>query len=148
MIVDRALADEVLDIFEELYRLEFPIETMDIIDRYAGYIDEIFDTLDRASMSQNNTSAFCYRLVNGGANRMSYHARGWAIDRNPKINPYYIPSSGYVSPANAYPYADRSVDWPGIIRRGDPIYTILIRHGWEWGGDWSDEKDFQHFQKP
>ena len=147
IIVDATLADEVLDIFQELFLMQFPIERMEIIDRFEPYIDETFNNLDRASMSMNNTSAFCYRLING-TDTMSYHARGRAIDINPKINPYYIPASGYVSPANAYEYADRTQDWPGIIRRGDAVYNAFISRGWEWGGDWEGELDYQHFQKP
>lgn len=147
MIVDAELADEVLDIFEELFLIRFQIEKMEIIDRFQPYINETFDNLDRASMSQNNTSAFCYRVVNG-TSTLSYHARGRAIDINPKINPYCIPETGYVSPANAYAYADRSQDWPGIIRRDDAVYHAFVSRGWEWGGDWASEKDYQHFQKP
>jgi len=147
MVVAAELADEVLDIFEELYEIKFPIEKMELVDYYTDYIDETFNNLDRASMSQNNTSSFYYRVVNGTQN-MSNHAYGRAIDINPKTNPYYIPSSGYVSPANAYEYAPRDQELPGIIRHGDPIYDIFISHGWEWGGDWSGEKDYQHFQKP
>ncbi|MBE5040329.1 M15 family metallopeptidase [Ructibacterium gallinarum] len=147
MVVDAALADEILEIFEKLFLLQFPIEQMEPIDYFVSYIDETFDNLDRASMGQNNTSSFYYRNVNG-TNRISYHAYGRAIDINPRTNPYCIPSSGYVSPANAYAYADRSQDLPGMIHQGDPVYQIFIEYGWEWGGDWSDEKDYQHFQKP
>ena len=147
MVVSVEIADEVLDIFEELLEIKFPIEKMELVDYYTQYIDETFNNLDRASMSQNNTSAFYYRVVNG-TNTISNHAYGRAIDINPKINPYYVPATGYVSPANAYQYASRNQDLPGIIRHGDPIYEIFISRGWEWGGDWSGEKDYQHFQKP
>ena len=79
---------------------------------------------------------------------ISNHAYGRAIDINPKINPYCIPAEGYVSPANAYPYADRTKNFPGAIRHGDAVYTAFVSRGWEWGGDWEGEKDYQHFQKP
>lgn len=146
MVVDKELADEVLDIFKELFLIEFPIERMEIIDKFVPYIDDTFNTLDRASMSHNNTSSFCYRPV-AGTEKMSYHAYGRAIDINPKTNPYCILSTGYVSPSNAYEYADRTKDFPGMIHHGDEVYKIFIEHGWEWGGDWYDEKDYQHFQK-
>lgn len=147
MVVDRRLADEVLDIFAELYRLQFPIERMELVDQFVPYIDETFDNLDRASMGQNNTSAFYYRVVNG-TQKISYHAYGRAIDINPKINPYCIPETGYVSPANAAPYVDRTGDSPGMIRHGDAVYQAFVSRGWTWGGDWEGEKDYQHFQKP
>ena len=146
MVVDADLADEVLDIFAELYQIKFPIERMELIDEFEKYIDDTFNSLDRASMSRNNTSSFCYRVV-AGTDRMSYHAYGRAIDINPKTNPYCVLSSGYVSPANAYEYADRTKDFPGIIRHGDDVYQIFVSRGWEWGGDWYDTKDYQHFQK-
>lgn len=146
LVVDRTLAEEVLDIFDELYQLKFPIEKMELIDHYLPYIDGTFDNLDRASMGQNNTSAFYYRVVNG-TKTISNHAYGRAIDINPKINPYCIPAEGYVSPANAYPYADRTKNFPGAIRHGDAVYTAFVSRGWEWGGDWEGEKDYQHFQK-
>ncbi|MEE1047021.1 MAG: M15 family metallopeptidase [Clostridia bacterium] len=146
MVVDATLADEVLDIFAELYQIKFPIERMELIDNFNQYIDDTFNTLDRASMSRNNTSSFCYRVV-AGTSRMSYHAYGRAIDINPKINPYCVLSTGYVSPSNAYEYADREKDFPGMVRHGDAVYNIFISHGWEWGGDWDDIKDYQHFEK-
>ncbi len=146
LIVAIELADEVLGIFERLYKIEFPIERMQPVDRFIEYIDETFDTLDRASMSQNNTSAFYYRTISG-SNKMSQHAYGRAIDINPRTNPYVIPANGYVSPANAYAYADRGQDIPGMIHHGDEVYQIFAEYGWEWGGDWSGEKDYQHFQK-
>lgn len=146
MVVNVSVAEDVLDIFSELFAIRFPIERMEPIEQYADYIDETFNSLDRASMGQNNTSAFCYRLVSGKQN-MSYHAYGLAIDLNPRTNPYCIPSSGYVSPANAYEFADREQDLPGMIHHGDQVYQIFIAHGWEWGGDWNGEKDYQHFQK-
>ena len=55
MIVNSNLADEVLDIFEEAYMLEYPIEKMKLIDEYSAN--------DELSMSNNNTSCFCYRVI-------------------------------------------------------------------------------------
>ena len=146
MVVDATLADEVLDIFADLYQIKFPIERMELIDNFYPLIDETFNTLDRASMSNNNTSSFCYRVV-AGTNNMSYHAYGRAIDINPKINPYCVLSTGYVSPSNAYEYADRNKNFPGMVRHGDEVYNIFISRGWEWGGDWNNTKDYQHFEK-
>lgn len=146
MVVNLSLADEVLCIFEELYNIKFPIEKMELIDDFVPYIDDVFDSLDRASMSQNNTSSFCYRVIAGTEN-ISYHAYGKAIDINPKTNPYCVLSTGYVSPANAYEFADRNQDVPGMIKYGDDVYNIFTKYGWEWGGDWDNIKDYQHFQK-
>ena len=124
------------------------------IDYFNDKQTEELDSLDRASMGNNNTSAFCYRVVNG-TTRMSNHAYGRAIDINPKINPY-VTVSGSVSPRNAVKYADRSgealsdIERAALIRSGDRVYNIFISRGWEWGGEiWSDSYyDYQHFQKP
>lgn len=49
LIVNQAIAQDVLEIMEELYRNEYPIEKMILIDEY--------NAEDEASMSDNNSSA-------------------------------------------------------------------------------------------
>lgn len=152
MVVDKELADDVLDIFSELYEIGYPIERMDIIDNYNNRQTEELDSLDRASMGNNNTSAFCYRVVSGSDN-LSNHAYGRAIDLNPKTNPY-VSTDGSVSPRNAVKYADRSMEnWSDIEKKAfigpdTEVYRIFTEHGWEWGGEIWSYKDYQHFQKP
>ena len=151
MVVAADLADEVLDIFKELYEIEYPIERMELVDRFFDKQTEQLNTPDRASMGNNNTSAFYYRVVSG-TNTLSKHALGRAIDINAKVNPFV--DGDYVSPANAYKYADRSMsDWSDVERRAfigsnTDIYRIFISHGWEWGGEIWSYQDYQHFQKP
>lgn len=55
MIVNSKLANEVLEIFEEAYMLKYPIEKIKLIDEY--------NADDELSMSDNNTSCFCYRVI-------------------------------------------------------------------------------------
>ena len=62
MIVNYKVADEVLKIFEELYKIKYPIEKMELIDNYAGKEKLIGDKLDYASIEANNISAFNDRL--------------------------------------------------------------------------------------
>ena len=62
MIVNYKVADEVLKIFEELYKIKYPIEKMELIDNYAGKEKLVGDKLDYASIEANNTSAFNDRL--------------------------------------------------------------------------------------
>lgn len=69
IIVNAKLADEVLEIFKELYEIKYPIEKIKLIDEY--------DANDELSMSDNNTSCFCYRLVSG-TNRFSNHAKRYS----------------------------------------------------------------------
>lgn len=50
-------------------------------------------------------------------------------------------------PANAAEYADRDKAFDHKIDRTDLCYCIFRRHGWKWGGDWNNSKDYQHFTK-
>ena len=71
LIVNAELADEVLEIFQELYDAEYEIASMHLIDDY--WVNEDPDQADTNSIDHNNTSAFCYRVVTGGEN-LSRHA--------------------------------------------------------------------------
>ncbi|MCH5187773.1 MAG: M15 family metallopeptidase [Oscillospiraceae bacterium] len=151
LIIARELADEVLDIFAELYEIGYPIEKMELIDRYAGLVTKELNSLDNASMGHNNSSAFCYRVVDS-TDRLSMHALGRAIDLNPKINPWI--RGELIEPYGAAKYADRSgaglpdIERRAMIRSGDAVCSVFERRGWIWGGDWTDSKDYQHFEKP
>lgn len=61
LIVNAELADEVLEIFQELYDAEYEIAAMHLIDDY--WVNEDPDQADTNSIDHNNTSAFCYRVV-------------------------------------------------------------------------------------
>lgn len=140
LIVNKAIAQDVLDIFKELYELKYPIEKMYLIDKY--------DADDQASMADNNTSAFNYRLVEG-TTRRSVHSYGLAIDINPLYNPYVRTKDGTqeVFPENAAKFTDRTKDNAYYIRKDDPCYSAFIKRGFTWGGEWKNSKDYQHFEK-
>ncbi len=118
-----------------LFRLHFPIRRMRLVDAYGAD--------DHRSMDADNTSAFNCRFV-AGTDEWSEHAYGRAIDVNPVENPY-ADSDGYVSPPAGAPYFDRSQRAKGLIHRRGPVVDAFAAIGWEWGGDWSWPKDFQHF---
>lgn len=136
MIVNAAIADDVLDIFQELYRLDYPIERIRLIDEYGAD--------DNLSMEVNNSSAFNYRTVAGTA-KLSKHSLGLAIDINPLYNPYV--KGDVVEPASGAPYIDRSKDFPYKIDHNDACYKAFTRRDFTWGGDWRSLKDYQHFEK-
>ena len=71
------------------------------------------------------------------------HAYGAAIDINPVENPYVW--SGGVSPPAGASYLDRSNHRRGMIHRRDRVWWAFRAVGWEWGGDWRGEVDYQHF---
>lgn len=141
LICNTAIAQDLVEIFHELYVAEYQIEKVLLIDHYNGD--------DNASMSDNNTSCFNYRPVEG-TNHLSKHAYGLAIDINPFYNPYvtYTDDGGQnISPQGSEIYADRSQEFPYKIDTNDLCYQLFIEHGFIWGGNWNSCKDYQHFQK-
>lgn len=135
MVVNKVLAQEVLDIFKELYDKKYPIEKMKLIDEY--------NAVDEHSMSDNNTSAFCYRVI-AGTSKVSNHGKGVAIDINPLLNPHVV--NGVTNPPSASKYKDRTLNEKGMITKGDDAYNAFIKRGWRWGGSWNNP-DYQHFEK-
>lgn len=141
LICNVSIAADLLDIFYELYRSEYRLEQVRLIDEYDGD--------DTASMEANNTSCFNYREVEG-TDRLSKHALGLALDINPFYNPYVTyekDGSTRISPAGASAYADRKLQFPYKIDEEDLCYKLFIGHGFTWGGNWNSSKDYQHFQK-
>lgn len=137
MIVNKMLAKEVTEIFQSLYEHHFPIQQMELMDKFKGN--------DAASMFANNTSAFNCRAVTGQPGLFSQHSYGRAIDINPKMNPYV--NGKEVSPANGATYQDRLKAFPGKITKTSLIYLLFMQKGWDWGGNWYDVQDYQHFEK-
>lgn len=136
LIVHKKLADEVMEIFCELYLCKYPFTSVRLVDDYRAD--------DTRSTEANNTSAFNYRTV-AGSKKLSLHSYGMAIDINPQLNPYV--KKGVVSPKNGKEYANRSKDFAGKIDKDDPAYKLFTKQGWKWGGDWKTVKDYQHFEK-
>lgn len=141
LIVNKSIAEAVLDIFTELYRAGYPIEKIRLVDEYAAD--------DEASMEDNNTSAFNYRFVEG-TNIVSKHGLGLAVDINPFYNPQVMEEGEFMSvyPADAQAYAEREKDFLYKIDHDDLCYRLFTEHGFEWGGDWEHNKDYQHFEFP
>lgn len=138
LIVNVKVAQEVSEIFLELYKAQYPLESVVLVDDFGEPGD------DNLSMAANNTSGFNYRYVTGSS-KLSRHSYGAAIDVNPMINPYI--DGDRVAPENGAEYVDRSLKLPGMIDHDDFCYKLFKEHGWTWGGDWSGDKDYQHFSK-
>ncbi len=141
LVCNASIAADLAEIFQELYRSEYRLEKVLLIDEYEGD--------DTASMEDNNTSCFNYRTVDD-TDRLSRHAYGLAIDINPLYNPYVTYTEDgreKVSPASALPYADRDSGFPYKIDENDLCYKLFTQHGFTWGGNWNNMKDYQHFQK-
>lgn len=141
LICNAAIAEDLAEIFYELYTAEYRIEKITLIDAYEGD--------DNASMADNNTSCFNYRVVEG-TDRLSRHALGLAVDINPFYNPYvrYTKDGGtIITPEGSEAYAERTATFPYKIDTEDLCYRLFIKHGFTWGGNWNNSKDYQHFQK-
>lgn len=141
LICHNFIAEDLLEIFYDLYASGYQIEKVTLIENYNGD--------DTASMADNNTSCFNYRVVDG-TKSLSKHALGLAIDINPLYNPYirYDKKGGQtVSPVEGEAYADRTVSFPYKIDPDDLCYRLFAEHGFTWGGNWNSSKDYQHFQK-
>ncbi len=141
MIVNKAIAQDVVEIFYELFENSYQIESIKLVDEFGGD--------DTASMLANNTSSFNYRVVEG-TTRLSNHALGRAIDLNPFYNPYITynkDGSTNISPVGSEAYADRTISFPYKIDENDLAYKLFKAHGFTWGGNWNSCKDYQHFEK-
>jgi hypothetical protein len=143
IIVHKDVADEVVNIFSELYEIRYPIRQMRLVSD--------FKANDWQSIEAGNTSAFNCRPVTGNKKKWSKHAYGKAIDINPIENPY-VSRKGHISHKASWKYkkrrhrkntyADRAV-----LLKHDKATKIFKKYGWKWGGDWNTIKDYQHFVK-
>lgn len=141
IICNHAIANDLRQIFAELYRQKYPIERIRPISEY--YND------DERSMRANNTSCYCYRPI-AGSTRLSKHALGMAIDINPLYNPCVQRRKNgtlKVQPTTATPYVQRNKNFMYKISKDDLCYRLFIKHGFQWGGVWRSKKDYQHFEK-
>lgn len=139
LIVNKRIAEDVLDIFKELYKAGYKIEKVRLIDEY--------NAQDELSMRDNNSSAFNFRYISYSTT-LSKHAKGLAVDINTLYNPYIKQVDGRlnIEPANAVQYVDRNRQFPHKIDHDDLCYKLFTKYGFEWGGDWEDSKDYQHFE--
>lgn len=141
IVCNKAIANDLIQIFKELYQNKYPIERMQLIDDY--------DADDERSMEANNTSCFNFRFI-AGSTKLSNHSRGMAIDINPLYNPFVLRRSDgslFVQPEKGRKYANRKEKIPYKIDEKDLCYRLFIQHGFTWGGSWTTRKDYQHFEK-
>lgn len=146
MVVHKLIANDVLEIFEKLYDAGYPIERMVLPDNYLAD-DEIM-------MRDNNSSSFNFRFISH-TDKISKHGLGMAVDINTLYNPYHKivtnddgSQEEVIEPATGKPYLDRTKAFDYKIEKGDLCYTLFTEKGFEWGGDWTDRKDYQHFELP
>ncbi len=136
LIVAATVAEDIVSVFEQLWEADFPLEEMRIVT--------MADLDAEPTGDGNNTGSFVCRPVTGGSS-FSQHAYGLAIDVNSFHNPYV--KGSLVLPELAGAYVDRSVHHPGMLADGDIVVEAFAGIGWQWGGDWTTLKDWQHFSQ-
>lgn len=142
IIVHKDVAEEVVEIFRELYEIGYPIRQMKLVSDFKGN--------DWRSIEADNTSAFNCRKATG-SKKWSKHSYGKAIDINPIENPY-ISRKGRISHQKSFIYRKRvhkksTFADKAVLLKDDKATKIFKKYGWKWGGDWSGVKDYQHFSK-
>lgn len=136
LLVNAAVAEDVVGVFRKLHGARFPIEQMRVIR--AEEIDA------PPTGDWNDTTSFVCRPA-VGSNGWSQHAFGLAIDINPFHNPYA--KGDLVLPELASVYVDRSDVRTGMITDGDVVVNAFAEIGWAWGGNWRTLKDWMHFSQ-
>ena len=146
MVVHKRIAEDVLEIFKKLYDADYPIERMTLPDNYMAD--------DETMMRDNNSSCFNFRFISH-TKKISKHGLGMAVDINPLYNPYHKTvknadgtTEEVTEPATGKDYLDRTREFDYKINKNDLCCKLFIEKGFEWGGDWSDRKDYQHFELP
>ena len=136
LIINAAVAEDIVGVFEKLHIARFPIEQMKVTTQ---------EELDAPPTGDgNNSGAFgCRPAV--GSSGWSMHAYGLAIDINPFHNPYV--KGELILPELAMSYLDRDRVLPGMILEGDVVAEAFAEIGWSWGGNWNSLKDWMHFSK-
>ena len=134
ILVNAAVAEDVVEVFRKLHEARFPIEQMRVIT------EEEIDAPPTGDWN-DTTSFVCRPAV--GSESWSQHAYGLAIDINPFHNPYV--KGDLVLPELASTYVDREDARPGMLFDGDVVTEAFADMGWGWGGDWKTLKDWMHF---
>ena len=131
VVVARRVAEDVVDVFRQLWAKRFPIRRLQPISTYRGS--------DEASMAADNTSGFNCRFV-AGTQHWSMHAYGEAIDVNTVENPYVRGST--IKPPAGRAFLDRSRYRQGMAVRDGVLVRAFASVGWKWGASFGD---YQHF---
>ncbi len=139
IVVARSVISEVKAFFDLALDIDFRIEQVIPAVKF-GWDDE-------SLMANNVSSGFNFRKITSGR-QLSKHALGLAFDINPRQNPYvrYTALGPIIQPPGAEVWTDE----PGTLHPENPLVTLMVGLGWEWGGNWTQESgrtDYQHFEK-
>ena len=131
ILTNKRLAQDIKELFQFMLEQEF------VIERAIPIV--AFNWSDSLSMANNNTYSFCYRNIS-----YSKHAKGLAIDINPRFNPVRwknkdLPNEPYGA------VSDTTVN--GTLHTNHSVVLEMRRRGFRWGHTFSKYWDDHHFEK-
>ena len=131
ILTNKRLADDIKEVFQFMLDNEFVIEkAIPIV---------AFNWSDSLSMANNNTYSFCYRNIS-----YSLHAKGLAIDINPRFNPLRWKTKDLPNqPFGAV--LDTTVN--GTLHPEHAVIKEFGKRGFRWGHTYSKYWDDHHFEK-
>lgn len=133
LVTNKLIADELTEVFDFILQEKIPIDKVIPVVKY-GWNDKL-------SMEDNNSYSFCYRDI-----AFSKHAKGLAIDLNPRQNPLRwrkeysyrkdVPENGTYNP-----------EVLGTFTPEHPLVLKFKSLGFKWGRHFKRNMDDHHFQK-
>lgn len=131
ILTNKKLVPDLRELFQFMLEQDFVIERAIPIIAY--------DWSDSLSMADNNSYSFCYRNIT-----YSYHAKGLAIDINPRFNPLRWKNKDLPNePISAV--LDTTVN--GTLYPDHPVVKEFRKRGFRWGHTFSKYWDDHHFEK-
>lgn len=131
ILTNKRLAKDVKEIFQYMLHQEFVIEKAIPIVAY--------NWSDSLSMADNNSYSFCYRNIS-----YSNHAKGLAIDINPRFNPLRWKTKDLPNePMGAV--LDTTVN--GTLHPNHQVVKEFRKRGFRWGHTFTKYWDDHHFEK-
>ena len=154
IIVHKAVAKNVENIFNELLKIKFPLGGVDPFK--GGVLTKTLTGMEFIPDDDYNyAGSYSCRNIQTGSTP-SIHSFGMAIDLNPLYNPFIqiLPKEktvGKIVPKDGIFHINREIQRNGKKTR-DGIITkqiveIFAQNGFNiWGGYWNEPIDYQHFQ--
>ena len=123
--VNKNIAENVVGVFKDLYEIKFPINK----------IDKSYQRPDEDIIMDNITTGYNFRFVMC-TDKLSKHAKGYAIDLNPKVNP--------AKPSKISHVYDETIERGKIT---PDIINLFKKWGFKWVGEiFGDFWDSHHFK--
>ncbi len=83
----------------------------------------------------------------GGSNKADFLRKLGIVGTSPTdVFCRQTPSNCKILPPEAVSYTDRSTSRPGMLLENTPVVEQFKKKGFDWGGEWTDRIDYQHFE--